>query len=356
MHHPTRTSLLLALATLSLSFAPARRAQAVAPASTASPTGAKGQAATAEAVLLNVFEVKGDASDTYDATNTNSVTGTNTLLSKTPLDAKVFNRQLMDELNVVDMTDMLSKLGGLGSAVIGAGEDVRGDLEGDRQDPKTMTMRGLAINNPRRDGFLRSDTTLLDSFDIERVEAIGGSNSLLFGSGDAGGAITSTSKRAYLNRRPTATITGTTDSEGSWRSTLDTQASNRMFGLRVNAAKGDTRFFRPGHRQQNAGVHVAATFQPWKNLQIRGEYRYFTRDAVFAQAVTVRAPLSWQLPARDAFGAAVVNVPGNTTATNVDNKSSRYLVSRRRPVHPQRPLRSHHRRLCGRPIPPRRLH
>ena len=325
-----------ALTALPLLFTPALRAQAVAPAASpaaAAPTAAevaaakKKQKQDEQTILLNVFEVKSDSSDTYDATNTNSVTGTNTLLSKTPLDAKVFNRQLMDELDVVDMTDMLSKLGGLGSAVIGAGEDVRGDLEGDRQDPKTMTMRGLAINNPRRDGFLRSDTTLLDSFDIERVEAIGGSNSLLFGSGDAGGAITSTSKRAYLNRRPTATITGKIDSEGSWRSTLDTQASNRMFGLRVNAAKGDTRFFRPGHRQQNAGVHVAATFQPFKNLQIRGEYRYFTRDAVFAQDVTVRAPLSWQLPARDAFGAAVVNVPGNLTATNVDNKSSRYLVS-----------------------------
>ena len=316
--------------------APAPVAPVPATSASATPTAAelaaanKKQKQTEQTILLNVFEVKSDTSDTYDATNTNSVTGTNTLLSKTPLDAKVFNRQLMDELDVVDMTDMLSKLGGLGSAVIGAGEDVRGDLEGDRQDPKTMTMRGLAINNPRRDGFLRSDTTLLDSFDIERVEAIGGSNSLLFGSGDAGGAITSTSKRAYLNRRPTATITGKIDSEGSWRSTLDTQASNRMFGLRLNAAKGDTLFFRPGHRQQNAGVHVAATFQPFKNLQIRGEYRYFTRDAVFAQAVTVRAPLSWQLPARDAFGAVVANVPGNattTTAANVDNKNSRYLVS-----------------------------
>jgi outer membrane receptor protein involved in Fe transport len=316
--------------------APAPVASVPTPSANPTPTAAelaaanKKQKQAEQTILLNVFEVKSDSSDTYDATNTNSVTGTNTLLSKTPLDAKVFNRQLMDELDVVDMTDMLSKLGGLGSAVIGAGEDVRGDLEGDRQDPKTMTMRGLAINNPRRDGFLRSDTTLLDSFDIERVEAIGGSNSLLFGSGDAGGAITSTSKRAYLNRRPTATITGKIDSEGSWRSTLDTQASNRMFGLRLNAAKGDTLFFRPGHRQQNAGVHVAATFQPFKNLQIRGEYRYFTRDAVFAQAVTVRAPLSWQLPARDAFGAVVANVPGNattTTAANVDNKNSRYLVS-----------------------------
>ncbi len=346
MHRPriALTHILLALLGTGSAVTPGLIAQtapapvAPVPTTSASPTPTaaelaaanKKQKQTEQTILLNVFEVKSDTSDTYDATNTNSVTGTNTLLSKTPLDAKVFNRQLMDELDVVDMTDMLSKLGGLGSAVIGAGEDVRGDLEGDRQDPKTMTMRGLAINNPRRDGFLRSDTTLLDSFDIERVEAIGGSNSLLFGSGDAGGAITSTSKRAYLNRRPTATITGKIDSEGSWRSTLDTQASNRMFGLRVNAAKGDTRFFRPGHRQQNAGVHVAATFQPFKNLQIRGEYRYFTRDAVFAQAVTVRAPLSWQLPGRDAFGAVVANVPGSTassTAANVDGKNSRYLVS-----------------------------
>jgi outer membrane receptor protein involved in Fe transport len=269
------------------------------------------EAKAKDTITLTPFEVTADLTDTYEATNTNSVTGTNTSLSKTPLDAKVFNRQLMDEMGVVDMTEMLSKLGGLGSAVIGAGEDVRGDLEGDRQDPKSMTMRGLQINNPRRDGFLRSDTTLLDSFDIERVEAIGGSNSLLFGSGDAGGVVTSASKRAYLNRRPTATVSATADSEGSRRVTFDGQAGNRMFAMRVNAVKGDTRFFRPGHRQQNEGYHLAATFQPWKRLTLRGEFRYFTRDTIFAQAVTVRAPLNLLLP----------------TGQRVDNQSSRYLVA-----------------------------
>jgi outer membrane receptor protein involved in Fe transport len=151
----------------------------------------------------------------------------------------------MDELGIVDATEMLAKFGGLGPALIGSGnEDVRGNLEGDRQDPKSMSMRGLQINNPRRDGFLRSDTTLLDSFDIERVEAIGGSNSLLFGSGDAGGVVTSNSKRAYLNRRSLA-LTATADSEGSLRYTLDAGAGNRMFALRVNAVKGDTKYFRP---------------------------------------------------------------------------------------------------------------
>ncbi|MGH7959377.1 MAG: TonB-dependent receptor plug domain-containing protein, partial [Opitutaceae bacterium] len=158
-----------------------------------------------------------------------------------------------EELAVVDMTEMLAKHGGLGSATFGQGDGVRGELEGDRQDPKFMTMRGLTINNPRRDGFLRSDTSLLDSFDVERVEAIGGSNSLLFGSGDAGGVVTSTSKRAHLNRRPTAIFSATRDSEGSRRYTLDAQAGFKMFALRVNAVKGDTRFFRPGLRQQNAG-------------------------------------------------------------------------------------------------------
>ena len=187
MKAPTSRGLVLLLAVFALT--------SVVSAQTA-PRPVAGAATTSrETVTLTAFEVTEDASDTYQATNTKAVTGTNTALGKTPLDAKVFNRQLMDEMGVVDMTQMLSQLGGLGSAIIAGGnEEVRGDLDGDRQDPKSMTMRGLQINNPRRDGFLRSDTTLLDSFDIERVEAIGGSNSLLFGSGDAGGVVTSVSK------------------------------------------------------------------------------------------------------------------------------------------------------------------
>lgn len=325
--HPSLASLLAILSvTTSVSAAPA-------PAPSTSPTPAQlakydrnrngqldpeelaalqaDEAKLNDTVLLTPFEVAADPSDTYEATNTNSVTGTNTPLSKTPLDAKVFNRELMDELGVVDMTEMLWKFGGLGPAVINSGEDVRGTLEGDRQDPKSMTMRGLQINNPRRDGFLRSDTTLLDSFDIERVEAIGGSNSLLFGSGDAGGVITSASKRAYLNRRPTATLSAMGDSEGSRRYTFDAQAGFKMFALRVNAVKSDLRYFRPGLRQQAEGVHVTGTFQPWKRLQIRGEFRDYSRDTIFAQAVTVRAPLDLLLP----------------TGERVNGQSTRYLVA-----------------------------
>jgi outer membrane receptor protein involved in Fe transport len=268
--------------------------------------------AEAEKVVLSPFEVTASAFDTYDATNTNSITGTNTPLGKTPLDAKVFNRQLMDEMGVVDMTQMLSLLGGLGSAIISGGnEEVRGDMEGDRQDPKSMTMRGLQINNPRRDGFLRSDTSLMDSFDVERVEALGGSNSLLFGSGDAGGVITSSSKRALVGRPARGTFTVGGDSEGSRRFALDVGAGSKYWAFRVNAVHGDAKYFRPANRQENQGLHLAATIRPWQRLEIRGEWRHLTRITTYPNSGTVRAPLSWLLP----------------TGERMDGQSTRYIAA-----------------------------
>jgi outer membrane receptor protein involved in Fe transport len=272
-------------------------------------TTAETPAPAKEVVTLTPFEVAANPSDTYEALNTNNITGTNTPLGKTPLDAKVFNRQLMDELGVVDMTEMLAKVGGLGSAIYGGGnEEVRGDLEGDKQDPKSMTMRGLTINNPRRDGFLRSDTSMMDSFDVERVDALGGSNSLLFGSGDAGGVITTNSKRAFVGGATRGTFSAGADSEGSRRYTVDAGVGFKYGGFRVNAVRGDTKYFRPANEQLNEGLHLAATLRPWKNLEIRGEWRHLIRNTTFPSSGIVRAPLTQLLP----------------TGERVDNQSTRY--------------------------------
>ncbi|MDO8543530.1 MAG: hypothetical protein Q7S40_24075 [Opitutaceae bacterium] len=65
---------------LALGFATMLAAQTMPPSST-QPSKPE------ETITLNPFEVTADASDTYDATNTNSVTGTNLSLSKTPLAA-----------------------------------------------------------------------------------------------------------------------------------------------------------------------------------------------------------------------------------------------------------------------------
>ncbi len=311
--NPTMPRLLALTAACLAVAAPAGFGQS-APGTVTPPAKAPAEAAAPakEVVTLTAFEVTADASDTYQAMNTNSITGTNVSLGKTALDAKVFNRQLMDELAVVDMTQMLSQLGGLGSAIIAGGnEEVRGDLDGDRQDPKSMTMRGLTINNPRRDGFLRADTALMDSFDVERVDALGGSNSLLFGSGDAGGVVTTNSKRAPVNRPMRGSLTAGGDSEGSRRYTFDAGVGFKYGGFRVNAVKGDTKYFRPNNRQLNEGLQLAATIRPWQRLEIRGEWRHLVRDTAYPNSGIVRAPLTQLLP----------------TGERLDNQSTRYIAA-----------------------------
>eukprot|EP01035_Chromulina_nebulosa_P055403 gene55403-75917_t len=107
-------------------------------------------------------------------------------------------------------------------------------------------------------------------------------------------------------------MSATGDSEGSRRYTLDTQFGEKYFAFRFNAVRDDTKYSRPLLGRAAEGFHIAATVQPWKRLQIRGEYRTYNRDTIFAQAATVRTPLTWR-------------VNNNTVST--DNQSTRYLVA-----------------------------
>jgi outer membrane receptor protein involved in Fe transport len=273
-------------------------------------------AATEEApppVTLSPFEVTADATDTYEATNTNSVTGTNTSLLKTPLDARIFNRTMMDELGVTDVSVMLSDLGGMGLPLFGGGgsgsDAQRGFQEGDLMQYQAMSSRGMTISNPRRDGFLRSETSMFDSFDVETAEALQGSNSLLFGSGDAGGVVNINSKRARLGKI-TGRFAGTWDTEGSERYTTDLNAGTKSFAVRVNGLKDSEKVYRPHLRTKQEGLQLAATIRPVKWLSVNGDYRHMMRDQTYGSGITVRAPTTLRL----------------STGELLDNQSSRYIT------------------------------
>ncbi len=285
----SRTQILGALSLFLLAGSPAAVLAQTAPSPQAPARAAE------ETVTLSPFQVVGDPNDTYEATNTNSITGTDTSLNRTPLDARVFSRAMMDELDIIDVAGMLSTFGGLGVPMFSGGtEDQRGMQAGDTLDYKSMTSRGLTISNPRRDGFLRSDTSLMDSFDVESAEALQGSNSLLFGSGDAGGVVNINSKRARL-RQTTAKLSSRFDSEGSERHTADLNVGTKQLGLRFNYVHGRERFDRPIIALRPHGVQLAATIQPFRWLGIFGEYRHFTRLHVRPANATVRAPTTIRL-------------------------------------------------------------
>jgi len=268
---------------------------AIVVAAPAFPAEPSAPAPTAEAVKLSPFEVVGDASDTYQATNTTALTGTSTPLDKTPLDARVLTNTMITELGGGDVFKLLSEHGGLGAMLFGGGsEDQRGMQPGDAAQPAGLTSRGFAISEPRRDGFLRSSTAMFNSFDVESAEVIGGSNNLLYGSGDAGGVVVINSKRARVGRNAFKYTLGW-DSEGSWSHKVDLNAGGRWFALRVNGLLGDERYYRPLLGLDQQGLQVAATLRPFHWLNVFGEYRHYTRAAIIAQSGTVRAPADLRL-------------------------------------------------------------
>jgi outer membrane receptor protein involved in Fe transport len=257
------------------------------------PVAKKADVASEEIIPLSPFEVSVSKEDTYDAANTNSVTGTSLSLDKVPLDAKIFNRTIMDDLGVLDVASMLANFSGLGPAILSSGnENQSGLLSGDAHDYKTVMSRGLKISNPRRDGFIRSDTSLMDTYDVESTELVMGSNSLIFGSGDAGGVVNVNSKHGLLNQQ-FAKFNATYDSEGSTRYTMDINAGAKQFAIRVNALKDNERYFRPVLGLRQEGLQVAPIVKPLNWLTITGEYRHVLRDNINSgnpKNEVVRAP------------------------------------------------------------------
>jgi outer membrane receptor protein involved in Fe transport len=197
---------LLCLALLPAAPAQLVTAPAAAPAASARP---------GDVIQLSPFEVVSDATDTYEATNTTSLNGMNTPLNKAPLDARILNNTLISELGGGDVFKLLSDFGGLGAMLFGGGnEDQRGMQDGDQAQPGGLSSRGFTISEPRRDGFLRSSTSMFNAFDVESAEAINGSNNLLYGSGEAGGVVVINSKRARV-RQNAYKFSAFIDSEGT---------------------------------------------------------------------------------------------------------------------------------------------
>lgn len=266
-----------------------------------------------DAVVLSPFEVVAE-SDSYEATNTNSLTGVSTSLNKAPVDARVITRTMMDELGSGDVFKMLSEYGGLGAMLFGGGnEDQRGMQEGDGAQPAGLSSRGFSMSEPRRDGFLRSSTSGFSSFDVESAEAVNGSNNLLYGSGEPGGVMVINTKRAQVNKR-SLVLSTKFDSEGSRTHTADLNygfnRGAKRFGFRLNLIDSGDRYYRPFLGLDQRGVQTSVTLRPYAWLNIFGDYRYYERAAIISAGATVRVPAGFTL----------------SNGVNMDNQATAYLT------------------------------
>ena len=291
--HPIGPAVLLAAfaATLLSNVGPLH-AQTVSP---TSPGTSAPPSTAPTTVQLSPFEVTASANDSYEATNTNSLTGISTPLNKAPLDARVLTRTMMDELGGGDVFRLLSDYGGLGAMLFAGGtEDQRGMQEGDAAQPGAYNARGFSIGEPRRDGFLRSSTAGFNGFDVESAEAVNGSNNLLYGSGDPGGIVVINTKRARVNQRA-VTLSTKFDSEGSSTHTADLNYGTRRIAFRLNALKSTDRYYRPILGLDQRGVQAALMLRPYRWISIFSDYRFYERAAIIASSATIRTPAGYVL-------------------------------------------------------------
>lgn len=239
-------------------------------------------AARETAVVLTPFEVAADRRDTYEATNTASLTGINTSLQRVPITADIYNRALLDDLGVTDFNRFLSDVGGYGAPVTGLNQFGRGNSDGDATSAGGLRGRGLTIGS-RRDGFSSAGIAAADSFSVERVEVIRGPQSLLYGPGDPGGVVNYVGKTATFGKDSNV-LRGSVSSEGTYRAETDFNFGRRHVAFRVGGLNEEVKFYRSGLQRDQRGLFVAGATRLFDRVTVRGSYTRLQRFEIVSAA------------------------------------------------------------------------
>jgi catecholate siderophore receptor len=198
----------------------------------------------------------------YVVPRTTTATKTDTPLRDTPQSVTVVSRQLMTDQAVQNMADVVRYIPSISM----------GQGEGHRDAP---TIRG---NSSTADFFVdgvRDDAQYFrDLYNVERVEAIKGSNAMIFGRGGGGGVINRVSKEAGF-----ATVRSLSFEGGSYdhkRGTVDVgQALTSKVAARFNGMYENSGGFRDAAGLERSGVNPTLAIVAGANTTIRLGYEYF---------------------------------------------------------------------------------
>jgi catecholate siderophore receptor len=204
-----------------------------------------------------------DRGSGYLRVETATATKTPTLLRDIPQAVTVINRALIRDQGMQSMTDVVRYVPGI----------TMGQGEGNRDQP---TIRG---NSTTADFFIdgvRDDAQYFrDIYNVERVEALKGSNAMIFGRGGGGGVVNRAMKEADWNPVRELMLQG--GSFNNRRMTVDVGQglSDRMAG-RVNAMYENSDLFRDGVTLKRQGIHPTMTFlSPSENTRATLGYENF---------------------------------------------------------------------------------
>lgn len=204
---------------------------------------------------LQQVTVVGQADQGYGVTTTSTATKTDTLLRDTPQAITVVTKELIRDQAMQSMADVIRYVPGV----------VTAQGEGNRD---TAVFRG---NSSTGDFFIdgiRDDVQYFrDLYNIESVEALKGSNAMIFGRGGSGGVINRVSKEPVWNTTRELSLT-----LGSWnnrRAAIDVgQAISASAAVRINGVLEDSESYRKGVKVERSGVNPTIAFLPGANTRV----------------------------------------------------------------------------------------
>ncbi len=202
------------------------------------------------------------AKRSYAVSASRAATKTATKLRDTPQSVSVVTKALIADQAMQNMSDVVQYLPGITMAQGESHHDapvIRGN----------STTADFFVNGVRDDAqFVR------DLYNVDRVEAIKGSNAMIFGRGGAGGVINRVLKDATWSPVRSVTLEG--GSSDHKRSTLDLGGPlGQRAALRLNGMYEKSGGFRDNAMLHRFGVNPSATLVPDAKTVVRVDYEHF---------------------------------------------------------------------------------
>ncbi len=218
-----------------------------------------------EVYALTPLTVVGARGRGYAATRTSTATRTETPLRDVPQSVSLVTRELIADQAMQGMGDVVRYIPGI----------TMGQGEGHRDAP---TIRG---NSTTADFFVdgvRDDVQYFrDLYNAERVEALKGSNAMIFGRGGGGGVLNRVTKEAQW--APTRTITLEGGSFDHRRGTLDLgQGLGSRVAVRLNGMYENSGGFRDESSLERHGLNPTVALALGSRTTLRAGYEWFVDE------------------------------------------------------------------------------
>jgi outer membrane receptor protein involved in Fe transport len=286
--------------------------------SKAQTTTAAADTSNQNVVVLDPFVVNTDKDNGYIATDSLAGGRMNSPIRVTPSTMSSITGQFISDLSLTTMNDVLKwSLNAVPTPFEGA---FNGGAGGDVFNYWSVSIRGgqsVQGGNPPTKNFFPL-YTLTDFYNVERVEFDHGPNSILFGIGQLGGAVTSYTKQARFDKN-FYKVNLTYDTWGGYRGTIDLNEHVGNFALRLNALAANEKGFRDGDFDKKYAIDLAGDYKfNHDNTHIRFEIEGWKQDkAIFTGAGGISDSTSlWDGHTVAAtYGAVIPNLGANPLNT-----------------------------------------